>query len=232
MAMIWFTASFSYYVRNYERSYMPGTTSDGKSSNHYFFRGVECFGFITSGFLMNMFGMKKTLYTGYFLVLLGVFLISLVKEPGDAGIFIFIMMAEFGISMVFNIALCGNYYLFPYTIISTTMGICGVAASLSEIFAPKLNDYDSKIVLCVVMLLAIISTTKIVDELRDADFSDLEETIDYTKLNGQVKDNVKDLRKRKGKGKRDSVTMEFADDNQFKDKNALPQHDKFFNKKK
>ena len=93
MAVIWFSASFTYYVKNYERSYMPGTTDDGKSSNHYWFIGIECMGYIASGILLNIIGMKKTLYISYFLVFAGVFLISVVKDPGDHGVFIFLMCA-------------------------------------------------------------------------------------------------------------------------------------------
>ena len=72
--------------------------------------------------------------------------------------------------MVFNVALCGIYYLFPMSIMSTAMGICGVIASLNEVFVPIVNNSDSKIILSIVMVLAELVTYKIVDEVRSSNF--------------------------------------------------------------
>jgi hypothetical protein len=136
MILVWVSASFCFFLINYQLKYLKGdifVNSMVSSSSEMVAYGL-------SGALMKLLGIKKNLAISYILAILGMVCFITIPTQDQLWLSIFVMGSKFGISSAFNIAFLGNKLLFPTSIVATSFGICNTVARLITIFAPYVAE--------------------------------------------------------------------------------------------
>ena len=95
---------------------------------------------MTSGFLFDLLGLKRTLYISYVISIAGMFCLTILPKASQLLLALFILGSKYGIAQVFNLAYVGNQYLFEISLVSTTFAIGNFFARFITIFAPFIAE--------------------------------------------------------------------------------------------
>lgn len=166
MCIVWLSSSFGYYLIGYDLKYIRGDIYiNGLVSS-----SSECVATLVAGYCLEKVGVKMTLVFSYLTALVGMLCLIITSTDEEGWLSLFILGSKFGISAAFVVAYCGNYYLFPVSIVATTMGICQIGARISTIFAPYVAEIPpnsfSQWIFCIVISTAFLASLAIVDEKR------------------------------------------------------------------
>ena len=137
MAYMWIACSFCYFLINFYVKYLPGNIYQNSMSSG----AAEAIAYITSGFLMNFYGVKRT-FTWLLLLSLigGICIVFLGERVGNVWMSVFVIAAKFGISGGFTLVYCGTMLMFPTLFCGTAIGFCNFGARFMTIFAPQVAE--------------------------------------------------------------------------------------------
>lgn len=137
MAYMWIACSFCYYLINLYVKYLPGNIYQNSMSSG----AAEALAYVTSGFLLNKFGVKRT-FTGLLILSLfgGICIIFLGERVGGAWMSVFVIAAKFGIAGGWTLVYCGTMIIFPTLFCGTAIGFCNFGARFMTIFAPQVAE--------------------------------------------------------------------------------------------
>ena len=153
MATFWTFSSFNYYIITFYLKYIPG--------NIYINTSLSCtaevIAQISSGFVMNKFGVKLSFIIAFILAAAGgLFLVIFFQADGFL-IAIFVLFAKFGISFAFNVSYLSTPQMFPTALCSTAFGICNLFARFSTILSPLIAELKDPIPMSIFTITCIAS---------------------------------------------------------------------------
>ena len=104
MIILWFAASFCYYLISYQLKYIKGDIY----INGLVSATSELFAYAISGYLLQILGLTSLLRISYGLGVVGMVCLILIPTENQVYLAIFILGAKFGISSAYNMVFLGN----------------------------------------------------------------------------------------------------------------------------
>lgn len=136
MAIIWALTQSCYYLIIYQLKYFKGDLY----TNGIVSAISEVVACITSSFIKEALGLKKSFIFAYTLMLVGQGCVMFISTDNKNFLAGFILTAKFGVAMAGNLMYLANAQIFPVTIVATTIGICNVACRTSSMFSPLIAE--------------------------------------------------------------------------------------------
>ena len=153
-ALHWGTLSFNYYLLAFYMKYIHGSIY----INNVMSALAEFFACIVSGFLINKFGLKKSL-SAYF-GLTGFVGIGLMLDQHNLILVpICVFACKFGVSAAFNGSYLCNMALYPSSLLSAAFSVCNGVARGVTIIAPIIAELEGAGPLLLMCALSLLSMT-------------------------------------------------------------------------
>lgn len=80
------------------------------------------------------------MFASFGISLVGMICIIVVPTKSQAWLTLFILGCKFGVSQTFCLVFIGNALIFPFEVVATTYGICGLCSNSFCILAPFVNE--------------------------------------------------------------------------------------------
>ena len=153
MTIFWTASSFNYYIMTFYLKYIPGNIYVNTSLSCI----AELVAQVTSGVIMNVFGVKLSFIISFFVAAAGgIFLVIFFSADG-ALIAVFVLFAKYGISFAFNVAYLATPKMFPTDLTSTAFGICNVFARFATILSPLIAELPDPAPMSIFSIMCIAS---------------------------------------------------------------------------
>ena len=129
--------SFVYFLINFQMKNVKGSLI----ANTLASQGAEFFADVFSGVIYNSLGARKSFLTSYFVSIIGSLLLLKFIDNTNL-IFLFIIMAKFGISSAFTISFIASVQLIPTIFAASVFGYCNVSARIVTMMSSLVAELD------------------------------------------------------------------------------------------
>lgn len=137
LAVMISTASFCFFNFNFLMKNVKGSII----TNSLCSAGSELIANLTSGFILQKYGPRRSFLWLYVSSLIGtILLIAAITNDQLGLLIIFIPLAKFGCAAAFNMCFIANVQLIPTLFASTVFGICNVISRSITIAAPLVAE--------------------------------------------------------------------------------------------
>lgn len=131
------TNSFVYFLINFQMKYVKGSLIENTLAS----QGAEFTADVFSGVIYNFLGARKSFVTSYLFSIVGSLLLLFFIDDTNL-IFIFIIIAKFGISAAFTISFIASIQLIPTIFAASVFGYCNIAARTVTIMSSMVAELE------------------------------------------------------------------------------------------
>ena len=154
MSLLYLTTAFGYYlilslVNTFEDEYLTGLLC----------AATEMLSYILAGLFFEKVGVKLSMTLAFATATIGgILILSYGLNQQDSVLFFtYFLLAKFGVSANFNIAMTANSQLFPTLFAATAMGVCNFSARFVSAFSYPISALEEPIPMVIFTILQGIS---------------------------------------------------------------------------